>query len=171
MGLRFTQDAHAAVADGTITVTYRAWKRPQVKIGGHYRVGAATVEVSAIELVGRDAVPEDGLAWIGDAETVYRVEFHPVTPRPAKPPLAFDEITKRLDRMDARSAVGPWTDATLRVIRDHPGVVSTTLAELLGRERFELKADVRKLKALGLTESLEVGYRLSPLGEAYLSDR
>ena len=28
-----------------------------------------------------------------------------------------------------------------------------------------------KLKALGLTESLEVGYRLSPLGEAYLSAR
>ena len=30
------------------------------------------------------------------------------------------------------------------------------------------KTDVRKLKELGLTESLEVGYRLSPRGEAVL---
>jgi hypothetical protein len=42
------------------------------------------------------------------------------------------------------------------------------LAERFGRERLPFKADVRKLKALGLTESLEVGYRLSPRGRAYL---
>jgi hypothetical protein len=167
MGLRFTQDAHAAIADGTVTVTYRAWKRPQVKVGGHYRVGDATVEVSAIEVVGRDVVPADGLRWIGDAETVYRVDFHRVEPRPARPPLPFDEIAERLDRMDERSSFGPWTRGTLRTIGDNPGVVSTKLAELLGRERFDLKADVRKLKALGLTQSLEVGYRLTPLGEEH----
>lgn len=34
-----------------------------------------------------------------------------------------------------------------------------------------IKRDVRKLKALGLTESLEVGYRLSPRGRAYLERR
>ena len=39
--------------------------------------------------------------------------------------------------------------------------------ERFGRERLPFKADVRKLKALGLTESLEVGYRLSPRGRAY----
>ena len=42
------------------------------------------------------------------------------------------------------------------------------LAASLGRERLSFKADVRKLKALGLTESLEVGYRLSPRGRAFL---
>ena len=47
-------------------------------------------------------------------------------------------------------------------------VVSTALAELLGRERPALKTDVRKLKRLGLTESLEVGYELSPRGRAFL---
>ena len=30
------------------------------------------------------------------------------------------------------------------------------------------KLNVRKLKALGLTESLEVGYRLSPRGKSLL---
>jgi hypothetical protein len=39
----------------------------------------------------------------------------------------------------------------------------------MGRERLAFKTDVRKLKALGLTESLPVGYRLSPRGEAWLT--
>jgi hypothetical protein len=43
------------------------------------------------------------------------------------------------------------------------------LAASLGRETAPFKADVRKLKELGLTESLLVGYRLSPHGRAYLS--
>ena len=59
---------------------------------------------------------------------------------------------------------------TLGLIRDHPGEVSTKLAARVDRERFAFKADVRKLKALGLTESLEVGYRLSSLGEAFLCE-
>lgn len=39
---------------------------------------------------------------------------------------------------------------------------------LMGQEKLHFKTDVRKLKALGLTESLEVGYRLSPRGTALL---
>jgi len=50
-----------------------------------------------------------------------------------------------------------------------PGVVSTVLAEQLGLDRPSFKLNVRKLKALGLTESLEVGYRLSPRGSALLA--
>ena len=42
------------------------------------------------------------------------------------------------------------------------------LAASAGRERHPFKTDVRKLKELGLTESLEVGYRLSPRGRALL---
>jgi hypothetical protein len=41
------------------------------------------------------------------------------------------------------------------------------LAARMGRETLPFKRDVRKLKELGLTESLEVGYRLSPRGRAY----
>ena len=37
-----------------------------------------------------------------------------------------------------------------------------------GRETQPFKLDVRKLKALGLTVSLETGYRLSPRGQAWL---
>lgn len=107
---------------------------------------------------------------------VWRIAFHRVAD--AEPPLAQQddltaddvaEITRRLDRLDAASAHGPWTRATLQLIADRPTVVSTTLAETVGRERQAFKVDVRKLKRLGLTESLEVGYRLSPRGKAYLA--
>ena len=47
-------------------------------------------------------------------------------------------------------------------------MVSTELARDVGEERQAYKLRVRRLKALGLTESLEVGYRLSPRGRAYL---
>jgi hypothetical protein len=170
MGLRFTQDAHAAVADGSITVTWRAWKRPQVKVGGRYRVGETTVEVTALDVVPLASVPDDHRHWLGDADPVYRVDFVRCDPV-VKPTLALDEIARRLDRLDARSEHGAWTHPTLEAIRDNPGVVSTELAAGFGRERFAFKTDVRKLKALGLTESLEVGYRLSPLGEEYLRSR
>ena len=42
------------------------------------------------------------------------------------------------------------------------------LAASVGREKPPFKLDVRKLKNLGLTESLPVGYRLSPRGRSYL---
>ena len=72
-------------------------------------------------------------------------------------------------RSTARSTIGPWTWATLRIIADRPGVLAATLASELGQERAPFKQRVRRLKALGLTESLEVGYRLSPLGAAALT--
>jgi hypothetical protein len=77
-------------------------------------------------------------------------------------------IAARLARLDRASTHGPWTDATLRAIGESPGTRAADLAERFERERLAFKADVRKLKALGLTESLEVGYRLSPRGRAYL---
>ena len=81
---------------------------------------------------------------------------------------ALTDLGRRLDRMDA-AAEAPWTRPVLRQIGDRPGVVSTVLAEAAGMERPDFKFRVRRLKALGLTESLEVGYRLSPRGRAFLA--
>ena len=55
------------------------------------------------------------------------------------------------------------------MIESHPGRRAPDLAAHFGREVQPFKTDVRKLKNLGLTLSLTVGYRLSPRGEAYLS--
>ena len=78
------------------------------------------------------------------------------------------DLRARLERLDRRSPTGPWARSTLRLIEKYPGVVSTVLADHANQERPVFKLNVRKLKELGLTESLDVGYRLSPRGEAVL---
>jgi hypothetical protein len=70
-------------------------------------------------------------------------------------------------RLDAR-APEPWTRSTLTLVRSHPGLRAADLCKLAGQEKDAFKMNVRKLKTLGLTESLEVGYRLSPRGAAIL---
>ena len=74
-------------------------------------------------------------------------------------------VQARLARLDAK---GAWTETTLRLIAAHPGVRAGDLAAMVERDRASFKTDVRKLKSLGLTESLEVGYRISPRGRHYL---
>jgi len=78
-------------------------------------------------------------------------------------------IASRLARMDAASKRGPWTAAVLAQIAERPAVSSVYLSETLDWERADFKLHVRRLKSLGLTISLDVGYRLSPRGAAYLA--
>ena len=88
-----------------------------------------------------------------------------------KSQLTEDDVTainKRLDKLDETSGVGPWTRRTLQLISEQPGVVSTVLARQMDMDRYAFKALVYKLKGVGLTYSLEVGYSISPRGRAYL---
>ena len=101
------------------------------------------------------------LSWVGDDP---RVELREALPDAGE----LAEVTASVAKLDASKRGGPWTRQILEWIRDHPGVISTELATLLGREVLPMEADIRRLKALGLTESLRVGYRLSPRGVAYL---
>lgn len=78
------------------------------------------------------------------------------------------EIYASLDRLDRASAHGPWTGATLSPIERSPGSAASGLARELGLPADVFKPDVRKLKALGLTISLQTGYRVSPGGTAFL---
>jgi hypothetical protein len=109
-------------------------------------------------------------------EWLYRVEWRYAGAHDPRAMLAAGDklsdedvalITKKLRAMDERSDK-PWTRKTLELISERPAVVSTELAKSIGMERFAFKTNVRKLKALGLTLSLDVGYQLSPRGEAYL---
>jgi hypothetical protein len=74
-------------------------------------------------------------------------------------------IKAKLAKMDADE---PWTKKTLAIIEKKPRVAASLLAKKLGRETLPFKVDVRKLKKLGLTQSFEVGYEISPRGRAYL---
>jgi hypothetical protein len=81
---------------------------------------------------------------------------------------AVAEIEERLARMDAKRS---WTAETLDLIRRHPRVAASKLAAKVGRETAPFKADVVRLKKLGLTQSFEVGYEVSPRGKAFLAAR
>ena len=170
----FTPDAHEGLASGAITVTFRSWRRPHAKVGGRHKVGPVTLLIDAVTEVPVESITEDEaraagfpdrnalLGRLGQRDgTVWRVDFHRVDDEP-RPQLSEDEVRQRLERM------GPWVVDVLRLIGEKPGVVSTVLAAEVGQERQRFKGNVRRLKGLGLTESLEVGYRLTPLGEAVL---
>lgn len=110
---------------------------------------------------GGDRVFRVRLSWVGEDP---RVELRTAVPDADE----LAGVTAAVAKLDAGKRSGPWTRQILEWIRDNPGVISTELAALLGREVAPMKADIRRLKSLGLTESLRVGYRLSPRGAAYL---
>ena len=49
--MEFSKELRDDVAAGDITVTFRLWRRPQVKVGGRYRVGRVEIEVDAMDTV------------------------------------------------------------------------------------------------------------------------
>ncbi len=191
MTLMFTTEDHQRVANGEITVTWRLWKYAHVKAGKTYatnfRFGGAIAvedvrEVPAGEITDADAheagLP-DAAALIEYARShtgravspdtiLYRVQFHFESEAPPKPQYSLDEVSKRLARLDKASRTGPWTLQTLRLIEENPGVVSRELAPQVDMPRPDFKLNVRKLKNLGLTLSLPVGYELTELGQTYL---
>jgi hypothetical protein len=161
-------------------------------VGNTYRTAAGRLTVTAVDVVDPDELTDEDARRAGepDAATLrsrlrgdaslptYRIAIVAAAgPDPRSELAAADgltdddvaELDRRLDRLDRASSWGPWTMATLRLIAARPATVSTLLAEEVGRERQPFKLDVRKLKGLGLTESLDVGYRLSPRGQAYLA--
>jgi hypothetical protein len=186
----FKQRLWAGLRDGSITVTYRRWKRSQAVVGHRYRTGGGLLEVDAVEVVADTALTDDEARRAGyrDRETLvreldrypdgdlYRIVFHHVGDDPrlalredaALTDADHEAIAARLARLDRSSPRGAWTRAALEAIAAHPEVRAGDLATSLGRDRASFKLDVRKLKELGLTESLAVGYRLSPRGRAVL---
>lgn len=186
----FQRRFHERIRSGDVRCTVRIWQRPRVKVGGRYALGDGAVVVDRIHETRLDDVTpalarQCGFASLvdllktakhGAGERVFVIDFHydgkakarlePATQMVSAAELA--RVAERLDAMDRRAKGGPWTEATLRAIGARPGVPAAKLARSLGRPRDELKRDVRKLKNIGLTFSLEIGYRLTPKGEALL---
>jgi hypothetical protein len=92
--VQFSPDLRDRVADGTITVSYRLWSRPKVKVGGVYRSGSVAIEIDDIELLPFSSITDEDLARTGENDVealrrraahagpighdtlLYRVEFH-----------------------------------------------------------------------------------------------
>ena len=92
--MQFSPELRAGVAEGRITLTYRLWTRPQVKVGGRYAVQAAQIEIDDMELVPFSSVSRADLRRTGEKDLeslrartahagpvdddtlVYRIAFH-----------------------------------------------------------------------------------------------
>jgi hypothetical protein len=177
-----------------VSLTFRYWRAPRVRVGVQYRV-APDVAIhiksmaEATRITANDARKSgfesiDALrAYLtrfqrGTDRTLYRIEFERVASaadprtRLAKQTLSgesLDELEAKLAAMDRRSATGPWTRRVLELIDASPGRRAGDLADAIGWETPRFKLHVRRLKALGLTHSLEVGYRLSVRGRSLLA--
>ena len=178
----FKERFWAGLADGSLTVAYRRWRRPSVKTGGTLVSPGGLLAIDSVEAVD-DTQLDDGAARqagyesrtdlfanIGGDGQLYRIRFHRIGDDPRVALRQRTELTgpelnaiaKVLNRND-------WAVPYLRLIQESPGTVSTELATRAGVERLVFKQRVRRLKALGLTESLEVGYRISPRGRTVLA--
>jgi hypothetical protein len=183
------RDTAVGIANGSITLVLRRWDAPRAKVGGTQRTVAGTIRVDDItEHPGgyRVTAAQARAAGYPDAKTAQKE----LDRRPARhtyviavsylapderPELASDDrltdadvsaISARLDRWDA--ATEPWTRQYLTMIGDNEAVRAPDLAARVGLDVPRFKRRVRQLKGLGLTISLDVGYRLSPRGRAYL---
>ena len=184
------------VADGSVSLAFRRWRRPDVRVGSEFRTVAGVIRVDAVEVVDdvTDLTDDEArqAGWpdadrlrkqldkanggeSGDLPT-YRVRLSWAGPDPRVALRESADLTDedvaaiddKLERLDRASSHGPWTMATLDVIRRRPRTRAPDLAAEMGRERDPFKIDVRKLKNLGLTRSFDVGYEVSPRGLAYL---
>jgi hypothetical protein len=178
------------IASGRVDLAFRRWGRPAVKTGGSQRTAIGVVRFDAVDAVDLADVTDAEARRAGFADRaalaaelarhrdgqLYRIRLHRegADPRVAlREDDALDDdaiatIAARLDRLDRASNHGAWTRTTLALIREHPATRAPDLAASVGRETQPFKLDVRKLKNLGLTVSLRVGYELSPRGRAFL---
>jgi hypothetical protein len=180
----------AAIRAGDVDVAFRRWERPRVRVGTRMRTAVGLVEVTSVDrvpmrsLTAADArragaaslvALRQGLDRVHPDRPVYRIglRYAGVDPRQALreavPDAAeIDAIGAWLDRLDRASPTGPWTRATLLLIDELPATRAPDLAQRMGRDTSSFKQNVRKLKERGLTESLDIGYRLSARGAAVL---
>ena len=180
------------IADGRITLVLRRWDAPRAKPGGTQRTPAGTIRIAdvteypgdhrvSVEQAQRAGYPDvhSAMAQLDrrPAQHTYVIAVSFVGPD-ERPALAADDalsyadvgvIAVRLNRWDSACADGPWTRRYIDMIAANEAVRAPDLAARVGLDTPRFKRRVRQLKGIGLTISLDVGYRVSPRGRAFLS--
>ena len=173
------------IVRGEVSLVFRRWRRPTVRTGGSLRTALGVLRILEVAAVEESGVSDADAMSAGYASRaallkdlgpragqLYRisVEYAGADPRIALrrqdeiSETDADDLLRRLTRLDARSPTGAWTLRVLAEIEASPGVAARVLSQRLGCEKDWLKPQVRKLKNLGLTVSLPVGYELSRRG-------
>lgn len=173
----------AGLQDGSIRLAFRRWKKAAVRPGGQLRLAGVVLAFDQVEVIDEQHITHEEaqlagytsrdelLAELGRGAEghIYRIVLRPIGPdgRLAlreQAELSDGELQTLARRVEKLGAL-----AILQAIAAHPGRRAAELAAELGRETLPFKLQVRKLKEHGLTESLAVGYRLSPRGQALLA--
>ncbi len=187
--MQFTKPFKEKVRAGEVTCSIRSWRRPQARVGGRYNLHPeGAIEVTAVTQLPLSRVSATSVRASGFPDRtalrqflgvegdplVYQVDFRylggALVKVPDSSPLSNDDLLALLGKlaaMDARSST-PWTTAVLATLDSRPGTRAADLAPGFGWETAVFKSQVRRLKALGLTISLETGYELSPRGRQVL---
>lgn len=176
------------VIAGELDLAFRTWSRRMHVPGGTQRTPLGVIRFDEVEVVALATITEEEARRAGTdlarlreilqrkPGEVYRIRLShagadervALREKARLTPRQRDEIVGALAGMDARSKRGPWTRVHLELIDARPSELAETIAASIGREKLPFKADIRRLKELGLTESLRPGYRLSPRGRAVL---
>ncbi|MFE5851706.1 hypothetical protein ACFQ61_00565 [Streptomyces sp. NPDC056500] len=189
--MMFKRDVLDRVVAGEVSLAFRRWLRPEAKVGGTLRTSVGVIEFGAVDIVAQEDITDEearkagfpdrsellGSLRPGADRRIYRIALHHAGSDPREGLRTATHLTEReialdaerLALIDSRSKHGPWTETVLTLIAGRPAVPARELAESIDRDLARFKADVRRLKEYGLTESLETGYRLSPRGELVLA--
>lgn len=186
----FRQKFLEGIRRGAVTLAFRRWTKPTVKAGGTLLTPVGRLRIAAVEEIDAADITDADARKAGfenagavreelnqrSAGRVYRIRIKLAGPDPRISlrnkadfsPDDLENLRTRLARLDKASARGHWTLALLKLVARRPAVRAAELADEFGLPTARLKLDVRKLKNLGLTESLSTGYRISPRGRALL---
>jgi hypothetical protein len=92
--VEFSRDLREDVISGEITVSFRLWKRPKVRVGARYTVGPAQIQIDSLDLVRFASIPAADVLRSGELDReslrrraahagpiaddteLYRVQFH-----------------------------------------------------------------------------------------------
>ncbi len=168
-----------AIKAGEISVVFRVWKRPTVKTGGTLKTRKGVLSIVKVEQIDRSKVTAKDIKNAGLAsrdeicEMMREGDFYKITVsyKGEDPRIALRQNVdkKELTIVCAKlKSIGDWTAQYLQMIHDQPNIHAQILADSVGIEKLKFKAKVRRLKTLGLTESLRPGYKLSLRGEEVL---
>jgi hypothetical protein len=178
------------IKNGAITLAFRKWQKPSVKVGTRMHTSIGLVEIKSIEAILESGITETDALNAGFASkeyllqslpknsngNIYRMEicYHSEDPRIQLreqtniPQQEYDSIIKKLNSLDKYSTQGEWTKKVLLTIDENPNLHAIGIAKLTGFEKEWLKLNIRKLKNLGLTISHTIGYEISPKGKVVL---
>ena len=175
----FPKKLWAGLADGTVTLAFRRWQKSAAKSGATQRFAGGVLAFDEVKTVTLKSITAADARKAGFASKeelfkalqgegqIYRVVLRYAGPdarielrQQALTGEEIEALKKRLSRWEALPI--------LQAIRANPGRRAPDLAAAFGKETLPFKLQVRRLKELGLTESLRVGYRLSPRGAELL---